>query len=109
MRIAISTLMVFALLFVLMPLETTAIPTEDCPRVGTYIDRVEGMIERATPMIMRSGNRRAINLLHSAIDEIHAASRAYNNDHCRAAFNHAQQAGHMIQRALRLIHRRPID
>ncbi len=109
MRIAISTLMVFALLFVLLPLETTAIPTEDCSRVGTYIDRVEGMIERAAPMILRSGNRRAINLLHSAIDEIHAATRAYRNDHCRAAFNHAQRANHMIHRALRLIHQRPID
>ncbi len=109
MRIAISSIMVFALLFVLMPLETMAIPTEDCPRVGTYIDRVEGMIERAAPMIMRSGNRRAINLLHSAIDEIRAASRAYHNDNCRAAFNHAQRAEHMVQRALRMIHQRSID
>lgn len=109
MRIAISSIMVFALLFMLMPLETMAIPTEDCPRVGAYIDRVEGLIERAAPRIMRSGNERAINLLHSAIDEIHAANRAYRNDHCRAAFNHAQRADHMIHRALRLIHQRPLD
>ncbi len=109
MRIAISSIIVFALLFVLMPHETIAIPTEDCSRVGTYIDRVEGMIERAAPRIMRSGNERAINILHSAIDEIHAASRAYHNDHCRAAFNHAQRAEHMIHRALRLIHQRPLD
>jgi hypothetical protein len=67
------------------------------------------MIERAAPMIMRSGNRRAINILHSAIDEIRAANRAYNNDHCRAAFNHAQRASHMVQRALRMIRQRPLD
>lgn len=109
MRIAISSIMVFALLFMLMPLETIATPTEDCPRVGAYIDRVEGMIERGAPMIMRSGNRRAINMLHSAIDEIHAANRAYNNDHCRMAFNHAQRANHMIHRALRLIRQRPLN
>ncbi len=109
MRIVISSIIVFALLFVLMPLETIAIPTEDCPRVGAYIDRVEGLIERATPRILRSGNERAISLLHSAIDEIHAANRAYRGDHCRAAFNHAQRAEHMVLRALRVIHRRSIN
>ncbi len=109
MRIVISSIMVFALLFVLMPLETNAIPTEDCPRVGAYIDRVEGLIERAAPRIMRSGNERAINLLHSAIGEIRAANRAYRGDQCRVAFNRAQRAEHMVLRALRLIHRRSID
>ena len=109
MRIAISSITVLALLFVLMPLETMAIPTEDCPRVGAYIDRVEGLIERAAPRILRSGNERAINLLHSAIDEIRAANRAYQGGHCRVAFNRAQQAEHMILRALRLIHQRPLD
>ncbi len=109
MRIAISSIMVFALLFVLMPLETNAIPTEDCPRVGAYIDRVEGLIERAAPMIMRSGNRRAVNLLHSAIDEIRAASRAYRGDQCRVAYNRAQRAEQMIRRAMRMIRQRPIN
>lgn len=109
MRKVILSVMVLALVFALVPVNVPANTTQDCDRVGAYIDRVEGLIERASPVILRSGNERAIALLSSAVSEIRAASRAYQGDMCRAAYNHAQQAEQLVMRALRLIHQRRAD
>ncbi len=106
MRKAILSVMVLAILFALAPVKAPADTAQDCDRVGAYIERVEGLIQRASPIILRSGNERAIALLGSAVSEIQAANRAYQGDMCRAAYNHAQQAEQLIRRALRLIHQR---
>jgi hypothetical protein len=109
MRNTVLSILILALLYAMMPAGVLADATDDCPRVGAYIERVGALIERAAPRILRSGNERAINLLNSAISELRAAHRAYEADMCRLAFNHAQQAEHLIMRALRLINRRNID
>ncbi len=106
MRKAILTFLALSLCLTLLPATVTADPADDCPRVGAYIERVEGMIERASPIILRSGNERAITLLRSAVGEIRAANRAYEADMCRVAYNNAQQAEQHVAMALRLIHRR---
>jgi hypothetical protein len=103
------SILILALMLAVMPVGVLADTADECPRVGAYIERVGALIERAGPPIIRSGNERAIGLLHSAIDELRAARRAYEADMCRVAFNHAQQAEHLVLRALRLIHRRNID
>lgn len=109
MRKALLSVMVLTLLFTLAPANGLADTTEDCDRVGAYIARVEALIERAAPAILRSGNERAIALLNSAVDEIRMANRAYRGGMCRAAYNHAQQAEQFVRRALRLIHQRRAD
>ena len=88
MRKAVLTFVVLGLCFSLMPVTVTADPADDCPRVGAYLDRVEALIERASPTILRSGNERAISLLRSAIGEIRTAARAYEGNMCRVAYNH---------------------
>jgi hypothetical protein len=109
MRNVIFSVMILAIVFALAPVNAPADTTDDCDRVGAYIDRVEGLIERASPIILRSGNERAIALLNSAISEIRAANRAYQGDMCRVAYRHAQQAEQYIRRALRLIRNRRAD
>jgi hypothetical protein len=109
MRKVILSVMILAIVFALVPVNAPANTTRDCDRVGAYIDRVEGLIERASPIILRSGNERAIALLNSAVSEIRAANRAYQGDMCRVAYNHAQQAEQLVRRALRIIHHRRAD
>ena len=109
MRVALISVTLFALLLVVVPSEAIGDTQDDCPRVGAYIDRVANLIERSAPSIIRSGNERAVALLVSAISELRAARRAYNNEQCRIASYHAQQAEHLILRALRLIHHRPLN
>jgi hypothetical protein len=89
----------------LFPLMTYADTTDECDRVGILIDNAGAMIDRATPIILNSGNRQAISLLNEAVDQLHAAQRAYNNNLCRMAFNHANSAINLVRRALGLIHR----
>ena len=106
MRAALISVILFALLLVVVPSEAIGDTQDNCRRVGAYINRVANLIERSAPSIIRSGNERAVALLVSAISELRAARRAYNNEQCRIAFIHAQQAEHLILRALRLIHHR---
>ena len=109
MRKAVLTFLALSLCFSLMPTLVTADPADDCPRVGAYIDRVEVLIERAAPRILRSGNERAISLLRSAIGEIRTAARAYEGNMCRVAYNHAQRAEQAVMHALSLIDRRNLN
>jgi len=101
-----KTIVLIALLSLalnLIPLTVYAETTDACDRVGTLIDNVQAMINRSGPVIMRSGNRQAISLLNEAVNNLHAAQRAYNNDLCRIAFNHAQTSANLIRRAMRLV------
>ena len=106
MRKALLSTVVLTLLLTLAPANGLADTTEDCDRVAAYVSRVEALIDRAAPAILRSGNERAIAFLNSAVDEIRIAGRARRGGMCRAAYNHAQQAEQFIRRALRLIHQR---
>lgn len=109
MRYVILSFMILATVSTLAPLSALANIVQDCDRVGAYIDRVEGLIERATPIILRSGNERAIALLDSAVGEIRAANRAYQGNMCRVAYGHARQAQQYVMQALRLIRHRRTD
>lgn len=103
MRKAIATIALLSLAFNLIPMLTYADTTDDCDRVGTLIENVQVLINRAGPVILRSGNRVAIGMLNEAENHLQAARRAYNNELCRTAYNHAQTARNLIRRALRLI------
>lgn len=105
MRKAFMLIVLLSLAFSLFPLMGYAETTDQCDRVGALIDNLETMINRAGPVILRSGNRQAISMLNEAVNHLHAAIRAYNNDQCRVAFNHAQTAINLIRRAMRLINR----
>jgi len=104
-----AALLVLVLIAAFLPVELFSAPADDCPRVGVYIDRVQALAERAAPVIMRSGNERAIGLLQMAAADLRNANSAYDSGHCRAAFNLAQQADSEIRRALRMISRDRID
>ena len=103
MRKAMVLIFLLSLSYNLFPLTAYADTTHECDRVGTLIDHVQFSISRAEPIILRSGNRQAINMLNEAINSLHSAQRAYNNDICRTAFNYAQNASSLVRRALRLV------
>jgi len=108
MRIAVLSLLALAMMLTIAP-AVIADVTDDCPRVGTYIERVDNLIERAAPLIRDSGNRRAMGMLESAIGEIQTAHRAYNAGNCRVALGSAQNAETLVHQALRLLHNRPLN
>ena len=105
MRKTFMLIVLLSLAFSLFPLIGYAETTDECDRVGILIDNVQARINRAGPVILRSGNRQAIRMLNEAVNHLHAARRAYNNDRCRIAFNHAQMANNLIRRAMSLINR----
>ena len=109
MRKITTAVLVTALFLTLATGIAQANPADDCPRIGAYVERVAALVERATPLIQESGNARAIALLESAIVDIRAAHRAYNDENCRLAFNLGQQADQKIHMALRMIHRPASD
>lgn len=109
MRKTVIAFLVLSLCITLMPITVSADATDDCPRVGAYIERVQGLIERASPTILRSGNERAISLLRTAIGEIRTAQRAYEAGMCRVAYNDAQQSEQHVVMALRLAGRHRAD
>lgn len=103
MRRVVLLIVLSFLAFNIIPLPAYADTTDECDRVGVLIDNVQAMIDRAGPVILRSGNRQAISMLNEAVSDLNTARRAYNNDLCRIAFNHAQAAANLIRRAVRLI------
>ena len=105
MRKILIPVILFTLALNLFPVIVRADTADACDRVGALIDNAATMINRAEPVIHRSGDRQAIAMLNEAVNNLHAAQRAYNNDQCRAAFNHAQTAISLVRRALRLINR----
>ena len=94
MRKTFMLIVLLSLAFSLFPLIGYAETTDECDRVGILIDNVQARI-----------NRQAISMLNEAVNHLHAARRAYNNDRCRIAFNHAQMANNLIRRAMSLINR----
>ena len=109
MRIAVSLVTVFALIVMVAPALAQTNPSEDCLRVGAYIDKVENLANRAAPAIRASGNARAMNLFESALADLRSANRAYDCDNCRSALNFARQAESRIRLAMRIINVRPQD
>ena len=105
MKNTILTLLVLTLVSTLYPITANADVTDLCDRVAAMIDNAEAMVNRSAPVIMRSGNQRAINMLNQALSHMRAANSAYNNNQCRAAFSHIQSTINLIRRALRIINR----
>jgi hypothetical protein len=105
MRKAIVLIALSTILFNMIPLSAYAETTDECDRVESLIDNVQAMIDRSGPIILRSGNRLAISMLNEAVNHLRAARRAYNNDLCRTALNHARTAANLIRRAMRLVNR----
>ena len=105
MKKVLIPVILFTLALNLFPVMVRADTADECDRVGALIDNAAAMINRAEPVIQRSGNRQAIAMLNEAVNNLHAAQRAYNNDMCRAAYNHAQTAMNLVRGALRLVNR----
>jgi hypothetical protein len=108
-RFVLLSVVVLALLMMIAPAIPVANAQDDCLRVGAYIARVDQLIERATPIIRDSGNRRAVALLESAISEIRTAHRAYDAGQCRMAFSSAQAAESLVRQALRIAPGRRVE
>ena len=105
MKKILIPILLFTLALNLFPVMVWADTADQCDRVGALIDNAATMINRAEPVIQRSGNRQAIAMLNEAVNNLHAAQRAYNNDQCRLAFNHVQTAINLVRGALRLVNR----
>lgn len=105
MKKFLIAVILLATVLYLLPTIIYADTADECDRVGALINSASVTIDRAGPIIIRSGNRQAINMLNEAVDQLHAAQRAYRNDMCREAYNHAQAAISLIRGAMRLVNR----